>query len=230
VRRWWGARATGAVQARWLSWPAAVGTGLIAGALLVSLAYLAGSHVGRSIDEHALNVLNQQGGNSTLLSFGDRVNNGAKEIIAVWCVVVVIIALVWARDLLSATGGLATVTGSLLVSEAVKNHVAVRHPKLGASLPRSLEHTWPSTHAAALAALAMATIVIHPTRRCAWIAGALLVIFSSCLCLTAAHFPSDVLGGWLVAVGVLAIVSLPIGLVKAAARRVKAFHRRSGRA
>jgi hypothetical protein len=123
VPKWLSAGAAGAVQARWLSWPAALGNGLIAGALLVSLAYLAGSHVGRSIDEHTLNVLNQQGGNGTLLSFGDRVNNGAKEIIAVWCAVVVIIALAWARDLLSATGGLATVAGSLWVSEAAKNHL-----------------------------------------------------------------------------------------------------------
>jgi len=58
----------------------------------------------------------------------------------------------------------------------------------------------------------MASLCVRPTQRWAACGGAAAIVISLCLLLTAAHFPSDVLAGWLVAACSTALVSLGIAV------------------
>ena len=208
----WLSGGEGRARARWLPTGRAFAVLLIGGVCLAGLASFASAPGGRSLDESLLDFLDQQAGNTTLLQFADLVNASIIVIISAWCGALVTVALVRWRDWTAAVTVVALVVGAVIVSEVLKSLIAVHHEALGASLPISIDHTWPSTHAAAAAALAIASLCVLPSPR--WVAcgGAAAIVISLCLLLTAAHFPSDVLAGWLVAVCSTALVSLGIAL------------------
>jgi membrane-associated phospholipid phosphatase len=201
-------------RARWMSMPVACASLVIAAALLVGLAVYAGSRGGRAVDESVLNFFDQQTGNRDLLWFADKVNGSLVLCGLVWGAVLVAIAIVRLRDYIAAIAVPMLPVGAALAAMAIKNAVAVHHGALGSSIVVSLDHTWPSTHAAALAGLAIASVCVVP--RVAWAAVGVrvAVVMSLCLVLAAAHFPSDVLAGWLVAVCWAAVLTLPVALLQ----------------
>jgi membrane-associated phospholipid phosphatase len=186
---------------------------LIAAGSLVALARFAQSPNGRSLDEQVLNSLNQQSGNGVLLGFANFVNHWSGPILIVWSLGLVVVAVRRPRQRTTALVMVAFAIGGTGASELLKLLVAVGHSRLGESHPASLEHTWPSTHAAAASALAMASIAVSPTPRCAAAAVASAAIMSVCLLMTAAHFPSDVLAGWLMAGCSVAMANLVLQFV-----------------
>lgn len=201
----------GRARARWLPAGRALAVLLIEVVCLAGLASFASAHSGRSLDESLLHFFDQQAGNWTLLQFADVVNRSVVAIALVWWTALVTTALLRLRDRTAAVAVVALVVGAVAASEALKSLITVHHDKLGASLPISLDHTWPSTHAAAAAALALAGLCVLPSRRWAACGGAAAMVISLCLLCTAAHFPSDVLAGWLVAVCSTGLVSLGVG-------------------
>jgi undecaprenyl-diphosphatase len=202
----------GPARARWLPVGWALAAALLGAACLAGLASFASARVGRSVDESLLNFFNQQGGQAALLHFADWVNGSILVIAVVWCLALVTVALGRLRDPTSAVAVVALVVGSVIASHELKTLVAVHHEALGVSLVVSLDHTWPSTHAAAAAGLAMASLCVLRGPRSKALGVTAATIISLCVVLTAAHFPSDVLAGWLVAACSTALVSLPISL------------------
>jgi membrane-associated phospholipid phosphatase len=202
----------GCSRARWLPAARACAVMLIGSVCLAGLASLASERGGRSLDESLLNFFDQQAGNATLLQFADLVNGSIVVIALVWCGALVTVALRRLHDWTAAVAVVALVVGAVIASEVLKTLIAVHHDALGASLPVSLDHTWPSTHAAAAAGLAMASLCVLPSLRWAALGGAAATLISVCPLLAAAHFPSDVLAGWLVAACSTALVSLAISL------------------
>ena len=166
---------------------------------LAILARFAGSPTGRSLDEKLLNSLDQQSGNGLLLGFANRVDGFDGIILVAWSLCLLVVAARCSERRLIGLVMVAFVLCAVGASELLKTLVIVRHLRLGATLPTSLNHTWPSTHAAAAASLALATVAMFPTRRSAIAAVGAAGVMSLCLLMTAAHFPSDVLAGWLIA-------------------------------
>jgi membrane-associated phospholipid phosphatase len=207
----WLSAGEGRARARWLPAGLALAVLLIGAVCLAGLASFASARGGRSLDESLLDFFDQQAGNRTLLQFADLVNRSVVVIALVWCTALVAAALLRLRDRTAAVAVVALVVGAVVASEALKGLITVHHARLGASLPISLDHTWPSAHAAAAAALAMAGLCILPSRRWAAFGGGAAMVISLCLLSTAAHFPSDVLAGWLDAVCSTAVVSLVVG-------------------
>jgi membrane-associated phospholipid phosphatase len=219
IRRWRlrrrmpaSASGDGRSRARWLPVGRALAVTLLGAVCLGGLASFAGARGGRSLDESLLKFFDQQAGDSTLLQFADLVNGSIVAIALVWCGALVTVALGRLRDRTAAVAVVALVVGSVVASEVLKTLIAVHHDALGASLPVSLEHTWPSTHAAAGAGLAMASFCVLRSPRWAALGWAAATIISLCLVMAAAHFPSDVLAGWLVACCSMALVSLIVSL------------------
>jgi undecaprenyl-diphosphatase len=197
---------------RWLSIGWACAVALLGAVCLAGLASFAGTSGGRAVDEALLKFLDQQGGDATLLQLADGVNGSIVPIAVVWCGALVVVARrrrgVW-TDAVAVVG---LVVSAVVASEVLKTLIAVHHGALGASVPASLDHTWPSAHAATAAGLAMASLCMFPSPLGAVIGVAAATIISICLLLAAAHFPSDVLAGWLVAASASAFVSLAVWL------------------
>ena len=189
--------------------------GLTLGAIaaLIALGVLAGTGPGRSVDESVLNFFNQQAGNAFLLDFGNDVQSWAITLVVIWTVEVVVLA-VRRRSFASAAVVAVLPVAASATAELVKNHVAVAHDKLGASLPVSLDHTWPSAHAALAASVAITAVWVSRSRVGLAAGFALAAVLSVSQLLVAAHVPSDVVGGWLVCVAWAAALSALPGLVR----------------
>jgi len=117
-----------------------------------------------------------------------------------WATLLVVVALLRGRPRLALAAGLVTLL-TPLSAEALKPLLAHPHVRLGA--PTVAPASWPSGHASAALALALCAALVTPANRRA-IVMALGVVFSlavgCALLILAWHMPSDVIGGYLLAV------------------------------
>jgi membrane-associated phospholipid phosphatase len=114
-----------------------------------------------------------------------------------------------------------------LTSELLKPLLAHPHVQIGAVHigPAS----WPSGHSTAAMTLSLSAVLVAPARMrvlVAWVGGAFTLAVGCSLLILAWHMPSDVLGGYLVAVFWTA---LAVAALRASERRWPTRRRRGGR-
>jgi membrane-associated phospholipid phosphatase len=191
--------------------------------------------------------LGAQADQSVFLGFAElqrpRVN-GVANVIAQICnpapfivlsTVVVCLAFARGRARLAIVVG-AILLGATVTTEALKPLLAQTHPHwmIPAAVPVH-PASWPSGHATAAMSLTLALVLVAPARRRPLVAaaGAVFVVAVCYSFLTLAwHYPSDVLGGYLVAVmwTQLALAALFALDARRAGRLVEADHALSLRA
>ncbi|WP_169811426.1 phosphatase PAP2 family protein [Nocardia anaemiae] len=139
------------------------------------------------------------------------------EVVALAAVLAVVATRSWR------VGGIAA--ASLLLGDLIAHWLkqVVRRPRPAGDLTLWPEiHSWamPSTHAAATSALAMAVFLAvrwrsGRMRRAAGIALATAVVFvGGCMVYLGAHWPTDVLAGWLLGAGIGASVAWTAGRLR----------------
>ncbi|MBF9238109.1 phosphatase PAP2 family protein [Hymenobacter sp. BT683] len=97
------------------------------------------------------------------------------------------------------------VGGSMLLTQVLKAHFARPRPDLWVSIKPALTFSFPSGHAMDTAALATAVTFLLWQHRVHWLAWPWLPLFALAVgwsrMYLGVHFPSDVLAGWLSAIG-----------------------------
>jgi membrane-associated phospholipid phosphatase len=125
-----------------------------------------------------------------------------------------VVALVRRRRDLAAVA-VTTLAGANLTTFVLKPLLARTDP-LGGEASRALDASFPSGHATAAMALALVAVIVAPRRWRPWVA-VVAAGYAACvgvgLVVVFAHYPSDVVGGYLVA-GAWATAMAAIGLAR----------------
>lgn len=188
---------------------------LVCALLFMGLASAVHSHPSLSIDHHILVWIDQRGGSALDLFF--RVITTLGEPTAVAGFVVVLALWLYRKGRTTqAILALFAILGSVVLMVALKHYFHRVRPDLWQPLVHELSFSFPSAHAMASITLALLGAYVlwgHPWRKTmlACMAGYVVVIGISRLYL-GVHYPSDILGGWLVAAAwVLLVISIHSG-------------------
>ncbi len=119
-------------------------------------------------------------------------------------VVICALWLVWERRFKAALVMAVTPLLGLAASSLLKEAFARARPDLVPHLDHVTNLSFPSGHAAGGAGLLLAAMIIPSRYRGAWVAASLAVMVAIGLSrpMLGVHWPSDVIGGWLLGIGV----------------------------
>lgn len=179
--------------------------GAVSGVILLALTWIAAFHVGL-IERTDANVLNGFAGlrRNNIDSSAYRIAHLFNPKPFVFLAALVLLVAVIRRRGRVAVAGAGILIGANLTTEVLKSLLAESHPitfrVAGALVVRG--STWPSGHATAVMSLVLCAVLVVPARLRPIVAAAgaalsIAVTFSFMILLW--HYPSDVLGGFLVA-------------------------------
>jgi membrane-associated phospholipid phosphatase len=184
---------------------AVVGVVLFAADYVVAL----GTRAGRAFDRHALISMGSGAELPNLTALGVHVVNTIDiGSIALVATAIVVQALARRRPR-KAVEALVIIGGAIATSEALKPLLGTLDP-LGGEAGRSIASSFPSGHATVAASIGFAAIVAAPARyrpAAALAAAAYAAAVGVALVEIGSHYPSDVLGGFLVALVWTAVVT-----------------------
>jgi len=119
----------------------------------------------------------------------------------------VVVAVALRRPRQAAVAGL-VLAGAGLTSQVLKHMLPAPRPHPSPSASLITDAAWPSGHTTGLVALALCVVLVAPVRLrplAAAAGGVAALLVPACLLVIGSHYPSDVLGGYLVAAGWFAL-------------------------
>lgn len=155
----------------------------------------------RSLDSRMLAAFLELTGSSRIDSLAAEVARWTPMVCATVGAAAVVVALLRGRRLLALAMPF-TVGAALATSEALKPLTAHARHTAALGLAQIAPGSWPSGHTTAAMIVALCAVVVAPSRlrpAVALLGGAFVLAVAYSMLVLGAHYPSDVLGGFLVA-------------------------------